>query len=110
VTLEEDEIRQFIEKIVRGIVYIADGSYIDERYDIENYPVEEQKIAELIRMVEPPTRIFDRRPGLLVKQSLLVKENVAGIYFIEIWERFRMYVTVMPKNSMTNFFGDYKTA
>lgn len=106
VMLEEDEIKLFVEKIVRGIVYIADESYIDERYDIEHYVIEEQKVTELIRIVEPPTRIFDRRPGLLVKQSLVENEKVAGIYFIEIWERFRMYVSVAPKNLMTNFFGD----
>lgn len=105
VILEEDEINQFAEKIVRGIAYISNHSFIDECYEIKPYVVEEQKAIELRKLVDSTAIIFDRRPGLMVKQSLVEDYKVAGIYLIEIWERFRMYAVVTPKDLVTKLFG-----
>jgi hypothetical protein len=105
VMLEEDEINQFAEKIIRGIAYIANNSFIDESYEIKPYAVDEQNSVELRKLVDSTAIIFDRRPGLMVKQSLVEDNKVAGIYLIEIWERFRMYVVVTPKDLVTKLFG-----
>jgi hypothetical protein len=105
VMLEEDEINQFSEKIVRGIAYISDNLFIDESYEIKPYVLDEQKAVELKKLVESTAVIFDRRPGLVVKRSLVEKDKVAGIYLIEIWERFRMYTIVAPKNLAEKLFG-----
>ncbi len=105
VMLEEDEINPFAEKIVRGIAYIADRSFIDESYEIKPYVIDEHKAVDLRKLVDATAIIFDRRPGLMVKRSLVENDKVGGIYLIEIWERFRMYVIVIPKDIETKLFG-----
>ena len=105
VLLDPEEIQKFAEKIVRGIAYIAGKSFIDETYKIEPFVIDEQKATELKKMVDSTATIFERRPGLLVKRSLVENDKVAGIYFLEIWGRFRMYVIVAPKDLEKRLLG-----
>jgi hypothetical protein len=105
VSLGEEEIKKFAEKITKGIAYIADKSYIDGSYKIELFVIDEQKATELRKLVDSKCMLFDLRPGMLVKRVLLENDKVAGIYFIEIWGRFRMYVLVIPKNLDKNPFN-----
>ena len=106
VTLEEDEINQFAEKMVRGIAYISDNSFIDENYIIKPYILDEKKSIDLRKLVDSTAIIFDRSPGLMVKQALVGNNKVAGIYLIEIWGRFRIYAMVTPKDFATKLFGE----
>jgi hypothetical protein len=97
VLIDQEEIEKFAKKIVRGIAYVADKSFIEDAYDIELFILDEDKAAEMKRLVDSNGTIFDRRPGFLVKRRLVENDPVGGIYFIEIWERFRFYVIVSPK-------------
>jgi hypothetical protein len=96
--IDQEEIKRFAEKITRGIAYIADKSHIDESYNIELFVLDEQKATEFKNLVDSAGVLFDRRPGMLVKRALVENDKVGGIYFIEIWGRFRIYVVVYPKS------------
>jgi len=98
VMLDPEDVSKFAEKITRGIAYIADKSFIENSYKIELFIIDEQKATELKNMIDSNSTLFDRKPGLLVKRLLVENDKVGGIYFIEIWGRFRMYVTVSPKD------------
>ena len=108
VSIYPDELSHFAEKIARGIAFIADGSYIDESYHIELFVLDEQKATEFKTLVDTYGTIYDRRPGMVVKRAIVEKEKVGGIYSIEIWGRFRLYVTVVPKDLDLNLIDSQK--
>jgi hypothetical protein len=93
----EDEVQKFGAKIVRGLACKASGSCIDATYDIDVPVIDDDKAPPISDLVNHHSIIFDLRPGNLIRQSLAEYETVAGIYFIEIWGRFRMYVIVKPR-------------
>ena len=93
-----DKIIKFAEKIIRGIAYLADKSFIEETYKIELFAVDDQKIGIVKDLVELHATVFDRKPGLVVKRILVKNDKVGGIYCIEIWGRFKCFVTVTPKD------------
>ena len=105
VSLEPQELEKFAEKIVRGIAYISGKSFIDETYKIELFVIEEKNATEVKMMVNSTATIFERKPGFLVKRSLVENDKVAGIYFLEIWGRFKIYVTVTPKDFENSLLG-----
>ena len=97
VLLEQEDLEKFAEKIVRGIAYFFGKSFIDETYKIEPFFIDEQNATELKRIVDSNATILEQRPGLLVKRLLIENDKVAGLYFLEIWGRVRIYVLVAPK-------------
>jgi len=105
VSLNEKEVSGFAQKITRGIAFVADKSFIDESYKIELFVIDEQKAGELKNSIDSNGILFDSRPGLLVKRLLIENNKVGGIYFIEVWGRFRMYVVVAPKDLEKRFLG-----
>jgi len=103
--LSREEVIRFSEKITRGIAYIADSSFIDEGYKIEPYIVDDQSVTELMNLMDQSGMIFDRRPGFLVKRLLAENDKVGGIYFIEIWDRFKIHVIVSPNDLEKRVLG-----
>jgi len=100
VLLDQDELKKFAEKITRGIAYVADKSFIDENYEIELFIIDQQKEGEFEKLAGLSGEVFDRRPGLFVKRTLVENDPVSGFYSIEIWGRFKMYVSVATKDQL----------
>lgn len=98
VQISEDEVSKISEKIIRGIAYIADKSFIEDTHEIKTFVLEEPNAAEIRQLIEEGGVVFDQRPGLVVTRRLVDNEKVSGLYRIEIWGRFRMYVSVMQKD------------
>lgn len=97
VFIDPNDLTKFAEKIVRGIVYIADKSFIGEEYEIQVYVLDDNKATVIRNLVNENGEIFSREPGFRVTRSLVENDAVGGIYFIEIWGRLRFYVLVFPK-------------
>lgn len=89
-----DNLISFGQKIVRGVTYIIDNSFIDERFRINIYIVEEHKAGEVLRLIEEHGEIHHRGPGIKVARA--VDQGVLSLWLIEIWSRLRMYATVVP--------------
>jgi len=98
VLISEEEVSRFAEKITRGIAFVADSSFIEDGYEVKTFVIEEPKAAEIRQLIEEGGIVFERPPGFVVKRRLVENERVGGLYLIEIWSRFRMYVTVAPKD------------
>jgi hypothetical protein len=100
IQLDENEIYAFAEKIIRGIAYITDKSYIDEYYKIEPIVIEEKKETEFRRILGDDFSNLYQKPGFEVKRFLVEDEKITGIYRIKIWGRIMIYVIVQPKSSI----------
>lgn len=100
VFIDPRDVEKFAEKIVRGIAYIADKSFIENYYKIELIVVEDDKATEIKDLVDKRGVIFERGPAFQAKRLLIENDPVGGIYFINIWRRFRFYVLVSPKDEI----------
>lgn len=98
VFIDPNYVDKFAKKIVRGIAYVANKSYIEDDYDMKLLIVDELKAKEMNKLVNERGETFDRGHAFLVKRLLVGNDLVGGIYFIEIWGRLRFYVVVSPKD------------
>ncbi|NMB59178.1 MAG: hypothetical protein GYA12_08420 [Chloroflexi bacterium] len=96
--VEDADIKRFAEKVVRGIAYISNHSYIDIDYEIEHYVVDEIKMKKYISDLIQYGEIFKRESAFIVRRLLAEDDKVGGLYFIEIWGRFKFFVSVIPKS------------
>lgn len=92
------DLEKFARKVVRGIAYIADKSFIEDTYEIEIFFLDNDKAEGMKKLVNTNGELFDRKPGLLAKRRIIENDPVGGIYYIEIWERFIFYAVVAPKD------------
>lgn len=97
VLIDPEEARKVIKKIVRGIAYIADKSFIEDGYEFELIVVDEGRATEMQKLVDENGQLFDPGAGFQVRRLLVENDRVGGIYFIDIWGRFRCYMVVSPK-------------
>jgi hypothetical protein len=95
--INSEEVNIVIEKIVRGIVYIADKSFIDNSFKFELIAADEDQSNEMQKLVDEKWQIFNPGAGFQVKRLLIEQNHFAGIYFIDIWGRFRCFMVVSPK-------------
>ena len=98
IEINPEDLEKFARKVVRGIAYIADKSFIEDNYEIEIFFLENDKAEGMKKFVDTNSEVFDRKPGLLAKRRLVENDPVGGIYYIEIWYRFIFFAVVAPKD------------
>jgi hypothetical protein len=97
VGLPHDALVKLTEKIVRGITYIVDKSFIEDDYVIEAYFVEERAAADVLYMIARYGTVYHRGPGILIQRAVTAEDPKTAMYAIEIWQRLKMCATVMSR-------------
>lgn len=95
--ITEQEVNQFGAKIARGIAYLVDGSFIEATYEIRVYIINDRAAAPIDDLLKTSATAFELPPAIHVERALVEQDKVGGIYYIEIWKRFKLYVIVAPK-------------
>lgn len=97
-----DHLKQLVEKIVKGITYIEDRTYLNEDMQIEHHVVQPGMAAPLERAVRLHGAIHSQGPGIEVVRAVTADDGVSALYKITIWGEFKMYATVMRKTPQSN--------
>lgn len=84
-------------KIVRGIAFIEDGQFIEDKYQIETYAVQAAGAEEFEKALSRFGHSLSRGPGILVDRAVTDDDSVSSIYKITIWGELVIYLSVLPK-------------
>lgn len=102
VPISGDSIARLAEKIVRGIFYIEDERFIEPPYKIESFVLNNEDAQIVIAAVKKFGSLYAREPGINVYRAVSPEDSVSSLFFIEIWERLRLYATVLPLNAISS--------
>lgn len=90
-----DHLKQLVAKIVKGITYIEDRTYLNEDTQIKHHVVKPNIAARLEKALSLHGEIHSREPGIEVVRAVTPDDGVSAIYKITIWGQLVMYATVV---------------
>lgn len=102
VKISATSIRRLIEKIVRGITYIEDNSFIEKPFTVQLYTLTDESAAPLKAMLDSYGTLYEKGPGITVVRAVVPEDQTTAMYAIEIWGRLKGYAfIVMDEDNRT---------
>lgn len=96
IPLPADNLIRLGQKIVRGLTYLERQFFIDDKYQVNVYFLENANGAEIVRLLEQRGTTHSKGPGIAVKHAYTDEGALASLWYIEIWGRLKMYGAVVP--------------
>jgi len=100
VPISADSVKRLAEKIVRGIFYIEDHLFIEPPYSIESFVLSEKGAQPFMEATKKYGSVYAREPGITVYRAVTPEDQVSSLFTIEIWERFKVYATVLVRSPL----------
>lgn len=94
VPIPKNSVDRLFEKIIRGLVYIEDVSFIEPPYKVDLFPMHEHSATEFISLLEKFGEVHACGPGIVVRRAVAPEDGLSAIYEITIWGIFQTYATV----------------
>lgn len=85
-----ESIKRLNEKIIRGITFINDGCYIEKSMHIEFWAVDDVSAQPVVDLIAQHGKKYSVGPGIIVYRAM-VPQDGSALFFINIWNRFKMY-------------------
>ena len=96
--VDKDSLTKLGEKIVRGLTYIADHTFIEDDCCIEVHILRQGPEAdEVDHLLNAHGKVYSVYPAVVVTRAKAADEPRAQMCRIEIWQKLRMHATVMPR-------------
>ena len=95
--ISEELLKNISEKLIRGITYIDTGFYIEDSHTIDSKVKLDPKTFLYWVPIIRNGKTLEKSPVMLVKKVVDKSDHVSGMYYIEIWEKLKLYVYVYPK-------------
>lgn len=91
-------IHRLAEKVVRGLIYLNDSRFVEEPFKIEQFVLDDEGSRPIRQALAKFGETFERGPGIRVTRAVTPDDRLSGLYEVEIWGRFKMYVSVMDSS------------
>ncbi len=88
-------LRRLAEKVVRGLIYLTDGRFVDAPFTLQTYVLDDVGAKPIREALAKYGTVFERGPGIKVTRAVTPEDGMSGFYEVEIWGRLKMYVSVM---------------
>jgi|SRR5687767_9626366 len=97
IPIDEETLVKLGQKIIKGITYLFNKSFIDDQYTINVYLVEDHNAQEVVQTIEKYGVTHHRGPGVLVKYAMSNEGGLSSLWLIEIWGKLKLYGVVLRK-------------
>lgn len=94
-----ESFRRITEKIVRGIFYLVDGTFIEPPYQVEFFALDSSVSSEIRRVIDRFGTEYAREPGIVVRRAVTPDDGVSSIFEIEFWHQFKTHAFVTRKKT-----------
>lgn len=99
IPISQRKIYRLAEKIVRGLIYLDDGLFVNADYEVNTYTLTDESAKPLIEMAVKYGKAHSRGPGITVVKATVPEDKISSLFVVEIWGRFRMYSVVESKDA-----------
>jgi hypothetical protein len=73
------------EKMVRGISYVADETFIEPPLKVDFIPIRSDINSEFVEIIKQQGVAMECGPGITIRRVLVVDMPPCGLYEIELW-------------------------
>jgi hypothetical protein len=94
VLIPKNSVDRLFEKIIRGLVYIEDGRFIEPPHTVDLFPLQEHDATVFTSLLDKFGKVHARGPGIVVRRAVAPEDGLSAIYEITIWGMFQTYATV----------------
>ena len=96
VRVPADSLRRLTEKIVRGIFFLEDNTFIEADHTIDFCALAEDGAGPIKDVLNRFGREYAREPGIVVRRAVAEDQPMGAVFEIDIWAQFKMYASVEP--------------
>ncbi len=96
-TIPNELLEVLAKKFVRGLTYKLENSLlITPDNTIEIYHAEDNKIADVIEIIERKGCSEYRGPGVKIQRAIGCLESTGALFRITVWDRWTIYAVILP--------------
>jgi len=92
-----ESLRRLAEKIVRGIFFLEDNTFLGADHSIDFYALTDEGAGPIKHLLHRFGKEYARGPGIVVRRAVAVDQPTGAVFEIEIWGQFEMYASVGPR-------------
>lgn len=96
VLIAESDLKMLGEKLVRGITYVVDQSFIEKDHQVEVFFLRDEAAEPILTQLQKHGTSYECGPGITVLRAVPHDMPTAALFAIEIWGRLHMYAAVRP--------------
>jgi len=86
-------LHRFIEKLVRGTVYLTEERFIENgKIGMSFLRPEHEK--DVLHILEQFGELYERGPGIRIRKAVAPEQQNDPIFVFDIWDQFRVYAYV----------------
>lgn len=89
------DLHKFIEKLVRGTVYITEQRYITEDQKVTVAIIDRSNEAEFLTILEKFGELYERGPGIRIRKAVAHEARANAMFVFDVWNQFRFYGSVL---------------
>lgn len=83
IPISADAVHRLAEKIVRGLIYLKDGRFVEEPFKINQYVLADGGCGPIKQALDKFGESFERGPGIRVRRAVTPDDKLSGFYEIE---------------------------
>lgn len=94
VLVPEEQLFALAKKLIRGLYYIIDNSYIEKTHKFDIFFVNDSDAHIAKDPIEKFGKYYDRGPGILIGLAETKDDSGSSLFLVEIWGKLKIYGTV----------------
>ena len=95
-----DHTHRFIEKLVRGTVYLTERRYIGQDQEITVSLLRPEDSSPIVTLLEQFGELHERAPGIRIRKAVAADAKTNALFVFDIWDQFRFHGAVMDRDSV----------
>jgi hypothetical protein len=88
---------KFIEKLVRGTIYLTEQRYIESNQEITVSLLRPEDSQPIVSMLEQFGEFYERGPGIRIRKAVAHDAKTNALFVFDIWDQFRFHGSVMDR-------------
>jgi hypothetical protein len=94
IRVSQYSLRRLTEKIVRGIYFLKDKSFVEPPYVIEFHALTDEGASPLNELLDRYGQEYTRGTGIVIRRAVTPEDSMSAVCEIAIWGQFKMYAFV----------------
>lgn len=96
ITVPAHSLRRLAEKIVRGIYFLENKTFIEAGHSVEFYVLNEEGAGPIKELLGRFGQEYARGSGIIVRRAIAEDQPMAAVFEIVVWGKLKMYASVWP--------------
>lgn len=94
VRIPAESFRRLTEKIVRGIFFLENETFIEPPYEIQFFALDDTGAQPARELLAQAGITYAREPGIVVRRAVTPEDGISSIFEIEFWGQFKTHASV----------------